>query len=497
MAFVKFQQVGFGFDGAPVPLFQDLDLHLAAGWTGLVGPNGAGKTTLVELAVGLRKPDEGSVICDGPAWYCPQRIDEPPEDYWSLWSDKTGAGLAARLGIDWDYGERWATLSMGERKRLQIAVALHRAPVLLAVDEPTNHLDADSREMLAQALERFQGVGLLVSHDRDLLDRLCMQCLFYEDGVWKLRPGGYSKGAETARREREARAHAHAAARSERHRLERELRRRTEAMERAAGRHKKKRLDPRDHDGRAKIDQARLSGKDAVGARLKTNMAGRVERAAAGEANLMVKTPPRLGIVQSGARARRDRLFQLPPGRLTMGSRTLHHPELLMRPDDRIALAGPNGAGKTTLVSHILALSDLPPERVLVLPQELSAREAEALIEKARALKPAELGRVMVAVSRLGSDPKRLLSTARPSPGEARKLMLALGLTSEPYLLVLDEPTNHQDLPSIECLEKALLDYRGGLLVVTHDRRFREAVTSRSWLLRIDPKTGDTRVEIP
>ena len=88
--------------------------------------------------------------------------------------------LKSRLGVEEDWETRWSTLSHGERKRAQIGVALWREPDVLAVDEPTNHLDAQARDMLKNALEAFTGVGLLVSHDRELLDSLCDQCCFID-----------------------------------------------------------------------------------------------------------------------------------------------------------------------------------------------------------------------------------------------------------------------------------------------------------------------------
>ena len=87
----------------------------------------------------------------------------------------------------------------------------------------------------------------------------------------------------------------------------------------------------------------------------------------------------------------------------------------------------------------------------------------------------------MTVISRLGSRPYRLLESAEPSPGETRKLLLAMGIAKEPHLIVMDEPTNHMDLPSIQCLEDALSDCPCGLLLVSHDLRFLRALTARRW----------------
>lgn len=106
--------------------------------------------------------------------------------------------IRGRLGFDEAWPGRWDSLSHGERKHTQIAVALWRRPSALAIDEPTNHLDWEAKSMLVEALRRYDGVGLLVSHDRELLDGLCRQCAFVEPPDVTARPGGYSKGVEQA-----------------------------------------------------------------------------------------------------------------------------------------------------------------------------------------------------------------------------------------------------------------------------------------------------------
>ena len=100
-----------------------------------------------------------------------------------------------------DWRRRWESLSHGERKRSQIAVALWRAPRILAVDEPTNHLDAGARSLVIAALRSFSGVGILVSHDRELLEALCGQCVFVEPPDAIMRPGGPEQGMAEASRE--------------------------------------------------------------------------------------------------------------------------------------------------------------------------------------------------------------------------------------------------------------------------------------------------------
>ena len=119
-------------------------------------------------------------------------------------------------------------------------------------------------------------------------------------------------------------------------------------------------------------------------------------------------------------------------------------------------------------------------------PQEIDAGQSCALLDRARQLTSERLGHLMTIVSRLGSRSDRLLASLEPSPGETRKLMLALGMLNAPHLIVMDEPTNHMDLPSIAALEAALADCPCALLLVSHDTRFLQSLTRTNWHISPD-----------
>jgi ATPase subunit of ABC transporter with duplicated ATPase domains len=196
---------------------------------------------------------------------------------------------------------------------------------------------------------------------------------------------------------------------------------------------------------------------------------------------------PTLGgkIFAAYARAPHPILFHLAATELRAGEHVvLRDVRVNIARDERIRIAGANGAGKTTLLEALLAAKPRD-ERVLYLPQELSLTAVERMVRELAQIDDTERGRVLSVFSALGSDPARLLGRrdqdrAALSPGEARKLALALGLGRLAWALALDEPTNHLDLPTIERLEAALVDYPGCVLLVTHDDAFANAVTTRT-----------------
>ena len=497
-AAVKFKNVTFRYPSSGSALFTGLTLNLPAGWTGIVGASGTGKTTILRLATGFLTPQGGAVDAPGEGIYCQQRTGDCPSGLQAFLdaSDGIACRLKGRLGIAADWGGRWETLSHGERKRVQIAVAIWREPRLLAVDEPTNHLDGDSRRLLQESMDTYRGVGLLVSHDRQLLDALCRQCLFVEPPDIVLRPGGVSQGQRQAREEDRSRRKQLLQARREYAKVEREASRRRHEAARAQKLRSKRGLDPKDHDGRFKINQARVSGKDAVAGKLLRQLDGRLEQARKRQDDLVVKGKSRLGIGIPGTRSRRDQLIRLPAGKIALGQRQLVHPELVIRPQDRIALTGPNGAGKSSLVRQLVRSLSIPTEAITYLPQELETEAGREMLREIDSLPGDRLGEVMSVFSRLGSEPHRLLESEEPSPGEARKLMLALGISNSPWIIIMDEPTNHLDLPSVECLEKALGECPSALLLVSHDERFLRALTATRWLLKRRADDQDSILEI-
>jgi len=488
--FVRFHHVTFAYPSAVEPLFRDLSLHIPRGWSGVVGANGAGKTTLLRLAAGQLRPDTGTIEAPARAVYCPQRTDDMPDRFEQFVSAQTESAWTIRemLSIEGDWANRWDTLSHGERKRAQIATALWLEPEVLAIDEPTNHLDGFARDLVAISLRSFRGVGFLVSHDRELLDGLCMQCIFIDPPDVTVRPGGVTKGAEAARLEQQTAQRQHEQSKRAYEKVRREAVRREELARQAQSRRSKRGLAIKDHDAREKKDRARVSGKDGVGGKLRRQLRGQLAHAQERSQTTRVKKRYEIGIWLPGSTSKRNALLELPAGALALGEhRRLAYPDLTIRPTDRIALTGANGSGKSTLVRHLLAELEVPPEQLTYVPQEIDAGRSRQMLDQARLLAKDRLGHLMTIVSRLGSRPDRLLASDEPSPGETRKLLLALGMLSAPHIIIMDEPTNHMDLPSIEVLETALAACPCSLLLVCHDRRFLQALTRTTWHIAADP----------
>ena len=483
---IRFNSVSYTYPGSVIPAVSAVSFDLDSGWTAFAGANGCGKTTVLKLAASLLIPDRGSIDSSGNAVYCAQRTDSPPEILDQFLQDWSNDAIRLRdiLEINDDWAGRWETLSHGERKRIQIASAIWSRPSVLALDEPFNHLDSRGRSLLTRSMREYTGCGLLVSHNRHAMDNLCTSSvLFFVDAV-KLYRTGYTSATRAESAERELLVKQRKRAESDYMRLKRDARKkmlkaRTIQAHASGNNISFKDICIQNYDGPSRVDgivqKAGQRSREAT---------ARAERAKEHVDSIRYRKLHGSGITLSGEESSRNFLLDIPAGSVSAGEKTISYPELHINSGDKIALTGLNGSGKTTVLNHIRNRLNCPEENVVWIPQEIRAEDSTGCLYEAKKLPGEQLGFVMTIVRRLGSNPEAILGSTQPSPGESRKLILALGLSKSPWIVVMDEPTNHMDLPSVECLEKALQDYSGALLLVSHDQVFLKQTTDQHWKIR-------------
>lgn len=456
----------------------------------LVGPNGVGKSTLLRIIAGLEAPTSGTVrffrkpLSIG---YIPQDPDFSTElTAWDvLLEEQARLGSAAqasaaeaisRFGITKAEADLpVAFLSGGQRTRLALARMWLSRPEFLLLDEPTNHLDMDGLMWLEDFVRKYPGTALVVSHDRYFLDRVVSR-------VVELAPDRATEYAGTYTDYRRAKAKAFEEQLARYKAEQKEIRRIEEAIERQmrwfekAHRDAGKNTEIRssEHFYRARAKRAAKRAKATV-KRLESMKARSVEK----------PRPERaitLAGFNEGAAGRRivvaedlTKSFDKP---LFEGS------DFSILRGEKVGIVGPNGAGKTTLVRMILGeespsagtLWVSPGVKAGYLDQELSGLNPEAsVLDEVLSLFPRRSKEVVTRVRTFlgcflfsGDDVEKQIRVL--STGERKRVALLKLLLSDYNLLVLDEPTEHLDLPAREKLEEALSAYSGTLLLVSHDR---------------------------
>ena len=490
---------------------------------GLVGVNGAGKSTQLKIVSGEIEPTAGEIIRPASLHiaYLNQEFEVDPsrtvrEEFWTVFTETNqvqqslaqvqrdlenaspeeldelihkldrlqrqfealdGYGLEARIGkilpemgFEPEDGDRLVSaFSGGWQMRMGLGKILLQEPDLLLLDEPTNHLDLETIEWLEGYLKGLNTPMVIVSHDREFLDRLCTQIVETERGVSTTYLGNYS---------------AYLQQKAE-----------NQAAQMSAYERQQKEIDKQ----QAFVERFRASATRSTQAKSREKQLEKIERIDAPTANV------------------RTLQFQFPPaprsGREVIKIKNLTHvyddkilfldASLLIERGDRIAFLGPNGAGKSTLLRLIMGMEPPTEGKVSlgehnVLPGYFEQNQAEALDlqktvmetihdevpdwknEEVRTL----LGKFLFSGETVFKQVVAL------SGGEKARLALAKMLLTPANLLILDEPTNHLDIPAKEMLESSIQNYDGTVLIVSHDRYFISQVANKI----VEIRDGEFRV---
>lgn len=385
---------------------------------------------------------------------------------------------------------------------------------------------------------------IVFSHDRELLDTLCTRSIFVHAGSITLRSGSYSQASQQVLLEQKSATQAKLLAKKEHARIEQEYRRRREEASRTKARRSGRMSDARDSDAREKRGRYIVSGQDGKAAKLSAHMAERLETTSSRLADMHVEKRYEGSVWIESEASKRPVLLSLPQQTIALSEdKSLSIPALYVGNSDHIGLVGANGSGKTSLIHKLIkelvkknvssdvdiqalsanegegrgssALSDLAALPVLYIPQDEedgvqitghgeASPEASAYtlrfscataLEELGALNAQDRGKVLSIIAQLNSDPDRVLQSEQLSPGELRKLMLALGILKKPQLIIVDEPTNHVDLGSVEAMERVLGEYPGALIVVSHDKNFIGNTTSIMWHIHPSEKPQNSGVQ--
>ena len=483
---------------------------------GLVGVNGAGKSTQMKIIAGMEEPTSGLVVRQGDpriaylqqefdvdlnrtvreelfqafgeaaevlsrqrrvedemgsekAAADPEHLDELIHELGRLHSRFEalhGYELEARIdkllptigftpeGADQPVGD----YSGGWQMRIALGKILLQDPDLLLLDEPTNHLDVETIQWLEGYLVEQTAALVVISHDRTFLDRICNQIVETERGISRSYLGNYSQHLEQKVLEREA--------------------------TQAAFDRQQKEISAQ----QAYIDRFRASATRSTQAKSREKLLDKVDRL---EAPVETVGGPR---------------FRFPDaprsGRLVAEIHDLSHSygdqilflgaELEVERGDRIAFVGPNGAGKSTLLRLVMGMEQPDGGQASLGEHNVEAGYFEQNQAEALDLSKTVIDTIFEVVpdwtqtqvrSLLGtfcfSNESVFKEAGKLSGGEKARLALALMLLKPCNLLVLDEPTNHLDIPAKQMLEDALIDYEGGVLVVSHDRYFISRVANK------------------
>jgi len=469
---ITLTDVRLSFGGKP--LFTGVSFSLSKGErVALVGRNGAGKSTLMKIISERVEADSGEVWRQPGITFAAVAQEPDLAGFDSVLAYASegldGAYMAeaelSEFGVEADADP--ATLSGGQLRRAALAKAFAADPDVLLLDEPTNHLDVPMIEQLEARLKSFNGVVLVVSHDRRFLENISTNTLWLRQGKVLKSPDGYVKFDEWAEQiEVEE---------------ERQLRRMTTHLK------DEQHWLARGVTGRRKRNQGRLAKLKDLRAEHAQMRSALQDRKATADLSVDAGDSMSKKVIEA---RHLTKAYEGPDGPFTL----VNDLSLKILRGDRIGIIGPNGVGKTTLVK--LLLGRIEPDSGSVkhsktLQVTYQDQTRETLNPKDtiwEALAPNGGDSIMVQgrqrhVAAYAKDflfaPDQLRQPVGAlSGGERNRLALAIGLARPSNLLVMDEPTNDLDMQTLDLLEDMLLGYEGTLILVSHDRAFLDATVT-------------------
>jgi ATPase subunit of ABC transporter with duplicated ATPase domains len=524
--FIQFSHLFKSFSS--FPLFEDISLSINEGDVfALIGENGSGKTTLLQLLIGTTQADSGSfsrasdlsigflqqeiILADssvsvrefiegsslsdlekemGACLEDPNRLSEWAElhekyerlgGYRRIPIEQVLRGLKIESSL---LDLPMSRLSSGQRVRAALAKALIENPDLLLLDEPTNHLDQEMIQWLEEALKQRAGACVIVSHDRKFLNASCNRLIEIKNGKLACYGESYDFYLEEQERILERQIKAYEAQEEERADLKQKIKAITFSKGKAP--------PPKDrnimaYDKRGEKHQKSLQHKiDA--------MKGRLEEI---EANLLSHPKPKSikGLKFAESPLASSVAIELDHVSKSYGNKILFSGFCKsICKGDRILVTGPNGCGKTTLLKAIAGKLPLdegiirssPTAKIAFLDQEVELLPMDQTplqyFESKYQLSEEDLRRELHKAALGGSDLlRRSFSTL--STGQRKRMMLLALVLEKPNVLLLDEPTNHLDFITLEAFEKALLNFEGAVVAVSHDPTFIEKIATQEWRL--------------